>query len=78
MAAAEQARLATELEFYGLHKPDWLRQHPREYVVIGGARVLGFYESFETAYRAGADAFGMNTDFLVKQILEHEPVFFVF
>ena len=78
MPAEEQTRLASELEYYELHKLEWLRQHSGNYVVVKGNGVLGFYTSFESAYRAGANSFGMGADFLVKQILEHEPVFFVF
>ena len=34
--------------------------------------------TFEDAFRAGVGAFGITRDFLVKQVLEHEPVYFVF
>jgi hypothetical protein len=78
MAAGEQARLATELEFYAHHKGEWLSHHRGQYVVIKDNVVLDFYATFEAAYRAGARTWGINTDFLVKQIAEHEPVFFVF
>lgn len=78
MAAPQQTRLAAELDYYGRHKSEWLRQHPGKYVVIKSSSVLGFYPGFEAAYRAGAGTWGIDSDFLVKQILEHEPVFFVF
>jgi hypothetical protein len=78
MAATEQARLAAELQVYALHKNEWLKDYPGRYVVIKGDEVLNFYPTFEAAYSAGAGAWGINTDFLVKQIVEHEPVFFVF
>jgi hypothetical protein len=78
MSAGEQARLATELEHYAVHKNEWLTRESGKYVVIKDANVLGFYAAFEAAYRAGASAYGIDTDFLVKQIVEHEPVFFVF
>jgi len=78
MATGEKARLATELEIYALHKAEWLKEHSGEHVVIKDKTVLDFYPSFEAAYRAGASTWGVNTDFLVKQILEHDPVFFVF
>lgn len=78
MSTGEQARLAVELETYARHKPDWLDQQASKFVVIKDSGVLGFFPSFEAAYRAGASAYGTGTDFLVKQILEHEPVFFVF
>lgn len=78
MSAEEQTRLASELEYYETHKLEWLRQHPGDYVVVKGRSILGFYRAFEAAYRAGASSYGIGADFLVKQILEHEPVFFVF
>ena len=78
MAPAETSRLSAELDFYALHKALWLKDHPGQFVVIRGNRVLDFYSNFEAAYQAGAYEWGLNTDFLVKQIIEHEPVFFVF
>jgi len=78
MAPHQQARLAVELEYYAQNKTEWLRQKTGNYVVIKDSKLLGFYPDFEAAYRAGAANYGLNTDFLVKQILEHEPVFFVF
>lgn len=78
MAATEQTRLAKELEFYALRKNEWLKGHRDKYVVIKDKDILDFFSTFEAAYEAGAGAWGINTDFLVKQIVEHEPVFFVF
>ena len=74
----EQARLATELQYYSLHKMEWLNQYAGKYVVIKDTTVLGFYPTFEAAYRDGASRWSIETDFLVKQIAEHDPVFFVF
>jgi hypothetical protein len=78
MSATQETRLARELEVYAVHKNEWLKGHPGRYVVIRGTEVLNFYPTFDAAYSAGAGAWGINTDFLVKQIVEHEPVFFVF
>jgi len=78
MDATQKTRLAKELEYYALHKDEWLKAHRQQYVVVKGATVLDFFPTFEAAYRAGAGTWGLNTDFLVKQIVEREPVFFVF
>jgi len=78
MAADQQSRLAVELAYYAQHKTEWLALKTGRYVVIKDHGLLGFYPNFEAAYRAGAATYGLNTDFLVKQVLEHEPVFFVF
>jgi hypothetical protein len=77
LSTDQQARLAVELEYYSRHKSEWLQHKTGQYVVIKENRPLGFYPNFELAYRAGAASFGLETDFLVKQILEHEPVFLV-
>ena len=74
----EQSRLATELEVYAAHKNEWLQEHSGEYVVVKGSTVLGFYAAWEQALRAGVEAFGVREDFLVRQVLAREPVFFVF
>jgi len=78
MAAEEQTRLAVELDFYAAHKAEWLEEHSGKYVVVQDRNVLGFYPSFEDAFRAGVGALGITRDFLVKQVLEREPVYFVF
>lgn len=78
MSAGDRARLALELEYYAEHKPEWLAQKTGQYVVIKDSDLLGFYPNFEAAYRAGAARYGLDKDFLVKQITEPEPVFFVF
>ena len=78
MDADQQTRLGVELDHYAQHKTEWLAQRTGHYVVIKNREILGFYPDFEAAYRAGASTYGLDTDFLVKQILEHEPVFFVF
>ena len=78
MERGEQTRLAVELSLYDLHRLQWLGEHPGKYVVIKGNTVLDFYSTFEAAYRAGAGKWGVNNDFLVKRVVEHEPVFFLF
>jgi len=78
MPGDQQSRLAVELNYFAQHKAEWLARQVGQYVVIKDSEPLGFYLNFEAAYRAGAAAYGISTDFLVKQILEHEPVFFVY
>jgi hypothetical protein len=74
----EEDRLAIELRFYAAHKQEFLKRHSGEYVVIHGKTILGFFRSWEQAFRSGADAFGMREDFLVKPVLAREPVYFVY
>ena len=78
MVIGEKSRLATELAFYAEHKAEWLEKHSGRYVVAKDANVLGFYDSFESAFKAGVAAFGVQQDFLVKQVLAEEPVYYVY
>ncbi len=78
MSTASPPRLSTELEFYEKHKAGWLQSNRDEYIVIKGNDVLGFYVDFHQAYLAGVAEYGINTDFLVKRIVPHEPVFVIF
>ncbi len=74
----EPNRLTTELELYRLRKHEWLGHHSGEYVVVKGGEVLGFYPEFAVAYSAGVAAWGAGVDFLVRQVLDFDPVFSVF
>jgi hypothetical protein len=74
----EPNRLSTELQLYRLRKDEWLGRHSGEYVVVKGEQVLGFYPEFAAAYTAGVAAWGAGVDFLVRQVLDFEPVYSVF
>lgn len=68
--------LARELEYYEQNKPKYLKTFPGLYVLIKGDRMLGPFPSSEVAHEAGLNTFGL-TPFLVKQVLEHEPIGFL-
>jgi hypothetical protein len=78
MAPGEEIRLGQELLHYESLKDELLRTSEGKFVVIKGTHVAGTYDSFESAYIAGALRFGSNTDFLVKQVLSQEPVFVLY
>jgi hypothetical protein len=67
---------ARELEYYEQHKPEYLKTFPGLYVLIKGDQMLGPFPSSEVALEAGLNRFGL-TPFLVKQVLEHEPIGFL-
>lgn len=78
MTHTDNQRLARELAFFAEHKDEWLGTHRAYYVVVKGQAVLGFFPTFETAYRAGAIQWGLDIDFLVRQIVDDEPVISIF
>jgi hypothetical protein len=72
-----ESTLETELQFYRMHKNEWLLSHLGEFAVIGGTTVAGFYPDYEVAFQAGFRKFGAR-DFLIKQIYSQEPVYFIY
>jgi len=77
MKGAEKP-LAAELSIYHSHKHEWLASHKEEFVLIGEGVPAGFYTSYEDALRAGLKRFGLNVPFLVKQVLDPEPVMVIY
>ena len=59
-------------------KHDWLAAHKEEFVLIGLGQTVGFYLTYEQALRAGLRRFGLKTSFLIKQVLDPEPVMVIY
>jgi hypothetical protein len=65
--------LEKELETYRL-KLAALKVHEGKYVLIQGGNVVETFTSYEDAIKSGYSKFGLNKDFLVKQIRSVEEV----
>ena len=76
MAADEP--LTTELRVFEQHKQQWLKSNPGEFVVIVGTTVAGFFNDYESAFRAGLKRVGVSQNFLVKQVWAEEPVYLIY
>ena len=76
--AKSENSLKNELAFYETKKSEWLHNHANEFVVISGEQAAGFYPDFEGAYKAGVRTFGVQKDFLIKQVCATEPVYVVY
>lgn len=74
---ATTGQFSTELKVFEQHRKDWLRSHPGAYVAIQDDRVEGFFETYAEAFKAGIARFGVERNFLVKQVWNTEPVYFV-
>jgi len=73
----ETATLSKEIEFFRLHREQWVHSHLGEYVTIQDDTVAGFYDTYAEALRAGLMRFGVSRGFLVKQVWVPEPVYCV-
>lgn len=78
MAHEHKPSLEEELSWYESNKAEWLNSHLGEFALVGKKRAVGFYPTYEAAFEAGLEAFGIGTDFLIKQVVEHEPVFAIY
>jgi hypothetical protein len=75
---AVAAPLEMELQLFEKHRKAWSQTHPGKFVVIQDSIVLdGFFDAYADAFTAGLRRFGVNRNFLVKQIWKTEPVYFV-
>ncbi len=70
--------LDRELSLYEARKLEWSRNYLNQFVVIAGDRVEGFHPDYESAFKAGIQAFGLQQQFLIKQICVTEPVYVVY
>jgi len=73
---SERTVLMPELAYFEQHKAEYLEAFPSLFVLIKDEQMMGPFPSAEAAYTTGINTFGM-TAFLVKQVLEHEPVAYV-
>jgi len=78
MARKRKPSLAEELSLYDSKKSQWLEFHSGEFVLISDATIAGFFPSYEKALEEGLRAFGIGKDFLIKQVVEQEPVFVIY
>jgi hypothetical protein len=71
-------QFSEELKVFEKHRQEWSRSHPGEFVVIQGDIIAdGFFGSYADALRAGLQRFDVHKNFLVKQVWNTEPVYFV-
>jgi hypothetical protein len=72
-ATVDPFPLAEEVRNYDVHLPGWADREG-QFVLIKGHDILGFSERDQEALEAGYEQLG-DGPFLVKQILQHEPIY---
>jgi hypothetical protein len=65
--------LATELAFFDSKKDEWLQHYEGQFVLVKDDQLLGVFPSQSEAVQAGLSRLG-NVPFLVKQVLQSEPI----
>lgn len=70
--------LREELRLFEERKQEWLRTNPDEFVVVKGSTVVGFFQDYESGFKAGLCAAGFGNPFLLRQVCPEEPVYLIF
>jgi hypothetical protein len=70
--------LAKETKVFQDHRWEWLRDHAGAFVAIQDDEVAGFFDSYADAFTAGLRRFGGSRSFLIQQVSQTDPVYFVF
>jgi len=70
--------LEADFQLFESHRVEWSRRHEGKYVVMHNGDVLGFFDGYGVALRAGITKFGARAEFLVQQVCEEEPVFVIY
>lgn len=65
--------LEREYAFFNPRRAELMREHPGEYIVISGDRIIGFFATEREAYEAGLAAVG-NVAMLIEHLAESVPV----
>jgi hypothetical protein len=78
LVVREPETLEKELEIFEQHRDEWSKTQPGKYVAIQDDTVVeGFFSTYAEALKAGLRKFGVRRCFLVKQVWDAEPVYFV-
>jgi hypothetical protein len=68
--AGQNGRMAADAAVFGNHLKDLLSSDLGRFAVVGSSQLIGIFETYEAAMRAGYARFGLSS-FLVKKI---EPI----
>jgi len=69
--------LAQEQVVFERNVPQWRETNPGQYVLIKGDHVEGFFQSLDSAFRAGTEKYGLD-DFFIQQIVSDQHVHVTF
>ena len=65
--------LKKEYIYYKTNKEKLVKEHRGSFVLIKGAKTIGFFETEKEAYKAGLEHFG-NQPFLIQKVTSKEEI----
>jgi hypothetical protein len=73
VAMSKEDRLRREQAAFDRQLPEILPEHQGEFVVFKDEVPQGFYKTYNDAYGAALDRFGLDDVFLISEVLERHP-----
>jgi hypothetical protein len=73
VAMSKEDRLRREQAAFDRQLPEILPEHQGEFVVFKDEAPQGFYKTYNDAYGAALDRFGLDDVFLISEVLERHP-----
>lgn len=74
----EVANMEKDFDFFEGNRSEWASQHQGEFALVCKQQSSGFYETYEEAYLAAIQRFGLGGEFLIQQVCVVEPVFTIY
>ena len=68
MTSNNYEQLEQEQQAFDDQLDDMMRDHDGEYVLFRGGAPVEFFESYNAAYQAGLDRFGLDGVYIVSQV----------
>jgi len=65
--------LKKEVAFFDKHRQEFLQKAPGKFALVKGEKLHGFFDTDEAAYKAGVEAFSLES-FLIRQVLEEDQI----
>jgi len=73
----DNKKLKENFDYVNESLSELLNLYRNKFILVVDKKVIGSYDTYESAAEAGVKTFGINGDFLVYEIFENEPVNFI-
>lgn len=71
--ARPYAQIEREQEAFDQQLDEMMKEHEGQFALFQNAAPVGFFPSYDEAYGAGLESFGMDQTFLVSEVKKRSP-----
>jgi len=69
--------LKKNLDFVNENRETLLKEYKNKFILVFGRKIVGSYDTYESAAAEGVRLYGMDANFLVYHLVEKEPLNFI-